>query len=99
MPPVTTMPMGGVRQGTYVVLEACLPERVPRPAGVLLIDPAADRAWVRLRGHFDDLTDDTAFWDSLELDLRAKAEECGAEALLRWLEDTLSDVLRVGERR
>lgn len=82
-----------------MVLEASLPERAPQPIGVLLMDPAADRAWVRLRDRFDDLTEDTEFWDALADDLRAKAAEAGAEALLRSLEDTLSNALRVGERQ
>jgi phage repressor protein C with HTH and peptisase S24 domain len=97
--PATTIPISGVRQGTYVVLEAALPEQAPRPVGVLLIDPASDRAWVRLRQHFDDLTDDTEVWDALEADLRAKAAEAGAAAFLASLEDSLSNALRVSERR
>jgi phage repressor protein C with HTH and peptisase S24 domain len=99
MPPVTIMPIRGTREGTYVVLEVCLPGRGPAPAGVLLMDPATDRAWVRLRGRFDDLTDDTAVWDALEEDLQSKAAESGAEALLRSMEDSLSNSLRVSERR
>ncbi len=93
------MPIRGTREGTYVVLEACLPGRGSKPAGVLLLDLSSDRAWVRLRGRFDDLADDTEFWDGLEVDLRAKSAEAGAEALLRSLEDSLSNVLRVSERR
>ncbi len=96
---LTTKPVRGTRQGTYVVLEACLPERAGRSAGVLLIDPATDRAWVRMRRRFDDLTDDTEVLDLYEEDLRAKAAESGGEALLASLEDSLSNVLRVSERR
>jgi phage repressor protein C with HTH and peptisase S24 domain len=92
------IPIRGVREGTYVVLEACLPGRTACAAGILLMDPATDRAWVRLRERFDDLTDDTEVWDSLEDDLRAKAAEGGAAKLLEWLEDSLSNVLRVSER-
>jgi SOS-response transcriptional repressor LexA len=97
--PATTIPISGVRQGTYVVLEAALPGRPPRPVGILLIDPASDRAWVRVRDSFDDLTDDTEVWDALANDLRAKAAEAGAEALLASFEESLSNALRVSERR
>ena len=97
--PATISSIRGARQGTFVVLEACLPERTARPIGVMLIDPETDRAWVRLRAQFDDLTDDTDVWDALADDLRAKAAENGAEALLKSLEDTLSNALRVGERQ
>ena len=80
-------------------MEARLQERAPRPIGVLLIDPATDRAWVRMRQRFDDLTDDTEFWDALEDDLRTKAAGSGAEAFLQSLEETLSNALLVSERR
>jgi hypothetical protein len=97
--PATTIPISGVRHGTYVVLEARLPDRPLQAIGVLLIDPTTDRAWARMRQRFDDLTDDTEFWDALEDDLRAKAVERGAEAFLQSLEDTLSNALAVSERR
>ncbi len=83
----------------YVVLEAALPERAARNIGVLLIDPATGRGWTRLRPSFDDLTDDTEVLDALDDDLRGRIGEEGAEAFLRSLEDTLSNVLRVSERR
>jgi SOS-response transcriptional repressor LexA len=81
-----------------VLIEEALPERSPLPIGVLLTDPDTDRAWVRLRDRFDDLTEDTDVFDELQDDLRAKASEMGAEALLGWLEDSLSNALRIGDR-
>jgi len=83
----------------YVILEAHLPERAPRAVGVVLMDPATDRSWARFRERFDDLTDDTEVWDALGDDVRAKLAESGAEAFLSTLEDSLSHVLRVSERR
>lgn len=97
--PATIVPISGTRQGEFVILEASLPASRPRPVGVLLIDPASDRAWVRLRPRFNDLTDDTEVFDELENDLRAKAVESGAAALLRSLEDTLSNAIRISERQ
>jgi phage repressor protein C with HTH and peptisase S24 domain len=82
-----------------VILEAALPDAAPRNIGVLLIDPASGRGWVRLRDRFDDLTDDTKVLDALEDFLRTRIAEEGAEAVLASLEDSLSNVLRVGERR
>jgi SOS-response transcriptional repressor LexA len=79
-----------------VVLEAALPQ--PHPIGVLLVDPATDRGWVRFRREFSDLTDDTEVLDALEDDLRARLAESGAEALLASLEDSLSNAVRIGER-
>lgn len=97
--PATILPINGVRQGEFVVIEAALPGGPPRPAGVMLVDPAADRAWFRLRPRFDDLTGDTEPLDELDADLRAKASEMGAGALLRWLEDIASNTIRISERQ
>src|ERR1041385_2308280 len=89
----------GNRRGTYVILEAALPGMAARNIGVLLLDPATDRGWVRLRPGFDDLTDDTEVLDALEADLRGRIAEQGAGAFLAALEDSLSNTLRVSGRR
>src|SRR5271157_2082164 len=98
--PASVIPMGGKRQGKYVLLEACLPQRPPQRIGVLLVDPAADRVWIRLRGKYDDLAEpeDVEVLEALEGDLRQRAREMGAAAWLEWLEDSLSNVLRVSDR-
>jgi phage repressor protein C with HTH and peptisase S24 domain len=67
---------------------------------VLLIDPAADRGFLRLRARFDDIAEDEdaevldALGDHIEQCLR----EEGAERYLGSLEDTLSNTVRVSER-
>lgn len=97
--PATILPISGARQGTYVVLKAALPGAPPRNIGVFLIDPASGRGWIRLRNRFDDLTDDTEVLDALQDFLPTRIAEEGAAAFLESLEDTLSNVLRVSERR
>jgi phage repressor protein C with HTH and peptisase S24 domain len=92
------IPFTARREGVFVVLEAALPQRQPQPVGILLFDPGSDRGWVRLRRDFDDLTDDTEVLDALEQDLRERLAEYGAGALLRSLEDSLSNTVRIGER-
>lgn len=97
------MPAGVVsisarRPGTYVLLEAALPGEPVHNIGVLLIDPATDRGYLRMRGSFDDLTEDTEVLDALEEDLRQRISELGASAFLEWMEDSWSNVLRVSER-
>jgi len=89
------------RQGTYVLLEAALPGRLPLNIGVLLIDPATDRGWVRMRARYHDLADseDAEVLEALEEDIRRKVSETGAEAYLRSLEDSLSNVVGVSERQ
>ncbi len=99
--PATVIPIRARRQGTYVLLEAALPERPARPIGVLLIDPATGRGWIRLRESFDDMAapEDAAVLEALVPDMQEHLAEAGAEPYLAWLEDTCSNVLRVGERQ
>lgn len=99
--PSSVISISGRREGEYVLLEACLPARAPRNIGVLLVDPASDRAWLRLRRRFDDLAapEDAEVLEALEPDLRQRLAESGAALWLRWMEDSLSNVLRISERR
>ena len=99
--PATVLPISGSREGVYVLLEACLPGRAACPIGVLLVDPATDRGWLRLRERFDDLADgeDAEVLEALEGDLRRRLAETGASAWLSWMEDSLSNTLRLGERQ
>ena len=99
--PATVVPIDARRQGTYVLLEAALPGGLPLNIGVLLIDPATDRGWVRMRARYDDLADseDAEVLEALEEDIRRKVSETGAEAYLRSLEDSLSNALCVSERQ
>jgi hypothetical protein len=100
MPAGTVITFSGKREGEYVLLEACLPGRAPRPIGVLLVDAAADRGWLRLRPQFEDMAvpDDAEVLTALEGDLRQRLLEWGAARLLGWMEDALSNVLRVSGR-
>lgn len=99
--PASVITLGGTREGVYVLLEACLPGREPRTAGVLLVDPASDRGWLRMREEFEDLADDENAEDLAAMGeaLRERLAESGAEAFLAWMEDTLSNLLRVGARQ
>jgi len=98
--PASVVSITGNRQGTYVLLEAVLPGEAPRHIGIILIDPATDRGWVKLRGRYDFAApEDAEVLEAVEADLRDKLAEMGAEACLQSLEDSLSNVLRVGERQ
>jgi phage repressor protein C with HTH and peptisase S24 domain len=84
---------------TYSLIEAELRGEL-QTIGVLLHDPASDGLHLRLRRDWDRIAGGEN--DVLELlaeDLESKAREMGAEALLQSLEDTLSNTLRVTERR
>ena len=98
--PASVTPISARRQGTYVLLDVVLPQRPAHHIGVFLMDPASDRAWLRMRAHYDDLADpdDVEVLAALEEDIRNRTAEIGAEAFLASLEDSLSNVLRVGRR-
>jgi SOS-response transcriptional repressor LexA len=91
----------GSRLGVYALLEAALPGQPPHKIGVLLKDPATDRMYARLRQSFDDIAspEDAEVFESLEEDIRRQSEEMGAEAFLQSLEDSLSNALRISERK
>jgi phage repressor protein C with HTH and peptisase S24 domain len=98
--PAGVVSIAGRRPGAYVLLEAALPERPVRNIGVLLLDPATDRGWLKMRGDYRDIADDedAEVFAALEDDVRAQIAANGAEAFLQSLEDTLSNVLRVTRR-
>src|ERR1700689_4069636 len=69
------------------------------PAGVLLTAPSQDRLYLRLRRDWEEIAPEEAeVLTLIESDLTSKAAELGAASLLAYLEGTLSNVLRLGER-
>jgi SOS-response transcriptional repressor LexA len=84
----------------YMILSVEIPGLGKTNAGVLLLDPATDRLWVRLRRDWDQLAPDEAeVLSAIEYDLASKAREMGATQLLKYLEDTLSNAVQVTDRR
>jgi SOS-response transcriptional repressor LexA len=84
----------------YMIITLQLPGADRVNAGVLLEDPANDRLWVRLRRDWEELAPEEAdVLAAIEYDLAAKAQELGAKELLQYLEDTLSNVLTLTDRR
>ena len=98
--PASVVPINARREGTYVLLESALPGCPVAPIGVLLIDPEADRGWLRMRRDFAEIADpdDAEVLQSLEDHLRQGIADNGAAAFLSSLEDTLSNAIRVTER-
>jgi SOS-response transcriptional repressor LexA len=82
------------------ILELDVPGHEPVAAGVLLEDTSQDRLFLRLRRDWEEIAPEEAeTLSALEFDLAAKAAEMGASRLLGFLEDTLSNLLRIGDRR
>ena len=88
-----------LRRAEYSILEICLPAQKPAPFGVLLIDPESDRVYQRFREDVAPDADDAEVLAALPDDLAAKAREMGGETLLAWFEDSLSNTLRISDRR
>lgn len=97
--PASVIPITGSRQGAYVLLEAALPERPPQTIGVLLLDPATDRAWFRLTENFHADAEDAEVFEALQPHFAQLLAGMGAEAFLQSLEDSLSNALRISERQ
>lgn len=98
--PASIIPLQASREGVFVLIEAVLPQQSPRNIGVLLADMGTGKPWFRLRPDFDFAEpEDAEVLELLEEEMRARAAEMGALRYLDWLEDTLSNVVRVSDRQ
>lgn len=88
-----------LRTGEYLVIDLAQPGRAPEAVGVVLVDPSSDKAYVRFRRDWTEFAPDEAdVLEGLEAGLERSAAEMGAAAFLAWMEDTLSNDLRTGDR-
>ncbi len=88
------------RKVQYAVLELALPNRPKANAGVLLLDPATDELFLKLRPDWAELAEpeDAEVLSQVAEDLAQRAKEMGGGGLLGYLEATLSNVLRISQR-
>ncbi|HEV2199524.1 MAG TPA: S24 family peptidase [Bryobacteraceae bacterium] len=98
------MPVATTHRARYSLLTLHLPGVEETVAGVLLEDVAADQLYIRLRRDWDEIVgeedaDESEVLSALEYDLTSKARESGAAVLLDYLESTLSNVVRISDRR
>ncbi|MEO7650718.1 MAG: S24 family peptidase [Bryobacteraceae bacterium] len=91
---------GTMPTAEYVLLQLELPARSKSTVGVLMVDPAADRIYFKLREDWDAIAEeeDVEVLCQLQRDFETKGLELGAEAFLRSLEDSLSNTLLVTKR-
>src|SRR5882724_3818215 len=84
----------------YLIVQAALPDLAPENIGVLLLDPASNQLYMRFRRDLRELADpeDAEVLENLTGDLTDKASEMGGDQLLLWLEENLSNTVRVSER-
>jgi len=88
-----------LRHGEYSILELHLPGHVPANLGVLVFEPGTGAVEVKLREDADAAPEDEEVLSLLPTDLESKAREMGPEKLIALFEDTLSNVVRISERR
>jgi SOS-response transcriptional repressor LexA len=86
--------------GQYLIVQAALPDLAPENIGVLLLDPASNQLYMRFRRDWRDMADpeDAEVLEKLAADLGDKASEMGGDQLLLWLEENLSNTVRVSQR-
>jgi hypothetical protein len=87
-------------QKTYSVLQFVPPGGESVTIGVIVFDPVAPRLVFRLREDYATFSapDDGEVLAELSDDLYEQAKIMGAEALLLYLEDTLSNTILISER-
>ena len=94
-PPAPLQP----RAAECVRLEVAMPGRPVLPGGILLVDVEADELYVKLRRDWEEVAGDEAeAFEPLEDQLRRTARDMGARRFLGYLEDTLSNLVRVTDR-
>jgi phage repressor protein C with HTH and peptisase S24 domain len=86
--------------GRYSIMQLEMPGKAPVTAGILLMDPAQNRLYLRFRRDWDIIApDESEVLSKLELDLGNKAKEMGAALLLEQLQETLSNTLTISPPR
>jgi SOS-response transcriptional repressor LexA len=88
------------RKAQYAVLELALPGRPKANAGVLLLDPSTGQLLLKLRSDWAEVAEpeDAEVLSHVAEDLAQRAKETGGGDLLGYLEETLSNVLRISPR-
>lgn len=89
------------RNAQYLLVDLALPGRSVVHVGVLLLDPETDRLLFKLRDDIEELAEpeDAEVLAALDRDFALKIDEMGGRRFLEYLEDSLSNVIRISERR
>lgn len=98
--PAPVIPIDARRRGECVTLQLALPGEPLHNIGVMLLDHDRDRLHLRLTSRWEDIRGekDMELLLALDEDLQAKAIEMGGRRFLESLEDSLSNLLLLGDR-
>jgi hypothetical protein len=83
------------RIASWVVLLAQVPGSLPKPAGVLLLDPVDDKLYIALSDVDSSDEDIKEVWGSLPQELAERSSVMGGARLLDSLEEHLSLFLQI----
>ncbi len=94
------MPVIPMRSAEYVIVQAALPGGTVENVGVFLIDPDTNTGHLRFRRDWEEIAEeeDAEVLRELPDDLALKMREMGAGELLAFLEDKVSNTIRLTER-
>jgi len=80
----------------FCLLHYCAPGKAERTIGVLLLDPARDELWFRLRKNWDGFPEeDFPILDNMLEFFVGLIETKGGRGTIDWLTDTCSNVIQV----
>jgi phage repressor protein C with HTH and peptisase S24 domain len=88
------------RLANFSLLQLALPAKAPLNIGVLLLDPATDHLYKKLRRDWNAIADpgNVEVLELLDQDFEQKIGEMGGDAFLRSLEDVASNTLLISTR-
>src|SRR5437763_15119590 len=89
-----------MKSGKFSVLQLAQPSKAVQNIGILLLDPGSGRLYKKLRSDWSAIADPeyVEMLEALDTDFDTKVAQLGADVLLRGLEDTLSNLLRITDR-
>jgi len=95
-----TRSVTAINLGKFSLLQLSLPSKAVKNIGILLLDPATDRLYKKLRSDWATLAapEDAEVLEALDTDFDSKIAEMGGEAFLHSLEEDLSHVLQITKR-
>ena len=84
----------------WLTVLVCVPGSTTEHAGILLLDKASNRLFVRLKTAPTDWPEDFAMvWDSFAEELNQLSTELGGDEAMAWLETTASNSIQVSDRQ
>lgn len=94
------MPPAILCAANYSLVTVELPGKGELIAGVLLVDLHTGRLYVRFRRDWNDIAPgNTEVFSQIEEYMKSLADEMGTAKLLEYLEDTLSNTVRISDRQ